>query len=100
MRQGDLAVLILQDVAVSTLQHTGRATAISRRMFAELFAATTGLYTHKLHAHVIEEGVEQSDRVAASADTRNRGVRQPAFRFQNLPPRLVADHAMKIAHHH
>ena len=49
---------------------------------------------------IAEERVEHADGVAASADAGKNRIGQAAFALQNFGARLLADHAMKIAHHH
>ena len=43
--------------------------------------------------------MEQADRVRSAADAGDETVGQAAFRLLHLHARLVADHALKIAHH-
>ncbi len=59
MRQRDLAVVVLQQIAVGALQHAGSAAAEARRMLADAVAASAGLDAHQLHG-------------ASSAGTRER----------------------------
>ena len=44
--------------------------------------------------------MEQADGVAPAADAGNQQIRQPAFLFQDLTPRFLADDTLKIPHHH
>ena len=44
--------------------------------------------------------MEQAHGVRAAADAGDQRIRQPAFKSQYLLARLVADHALEIAHHH
>ena len=43
--------------------------------------------------------MEQADGVRAAADAGKERIRQTAFRRQHLLARLLADHALEIAHH-
>ena len=43
--------------------------------------------------------MEEADGVRPAADAGDDGVRQGAVALQILPPRLVADHALQLAHH-
>ena len=43
--------------------------------------------------------MEQADGVGAAADAGDQRVGQAAFRLQHLLARLVADHALEVAHH-
>ena len=44
--------------------------------------------------------MEQTDGVAAAADTGDEQIGQPFLALQNLAARFDADDAVKIAHHH
>ena len=46
-----------------------------------------------------EERIEQADGIRAAADAGDQQIGQPLFFLQDLPPRFVADDALKIAHH-
>ena len=48
---------------------------------------------------VIQEGGEHADRVGPAADARHHDVGQLAVQRQVLLARLVADHALQVAHH-
>ncbi len=100
MRQRDLAVRILQHVAVGALQHAGSAPAETRGMLAGSVTAAAGFDPYQLHVVIRHERVENSDGVAASAHAGKDRIGQPALRFQNLAARLLADHLLEIAHHH
>ena len=52
-----------------------------------------------LDLRLVEERVEKADRVRAAADAGDQAVRQTAFEFEHLRPRLLADHALEVAHH-
>ena len=52
------------------------------------------------HAHVVlEERVEEPDRVRAAADAGDEEVRQRARRREHLLARLLADHRLEVADH-
>ena len=44
--------------------------------------------------------MEQAHGVGAAADAGDRGVRQSALGFLQLPLRFLADHRLEVAHHH
>ena len=43
-------------------------------------------------------GDEDADRVGAAADAGDHAVGQPALALEHLRARLVADHALQVAH--
>ena len=48
---------------------------------------------------IVDERVEDADRVAAAADAGHDGVGQPAGQLEDLRARLAADHRLELAHH-
>ncbi len=48
---------------------------------------------------VVEEGMEEADRVRAAADRGDERVGKPALRVHDLLAHLVADHRLEVAHH-
>ena len=91
MRQGNLAVSVLQQVTVRTLQHAWSAAAEARRVVADLLAASAGFDADQFDGGIRQERVEDSDGVRSTAHAGEDGIGQPAFGFENLPPRLFAD---------
>ena len=69
-------------------------------MFAERVAAPAGFHADQFHRGIRNEGVEEADGIAAAADAGDQRIGQAAFGFENLPARFLADHLVKIAHHH
>ena len=57
------------------------------------------LHAEHVDGSILEKGIKKADGVGAAADTGHEQIRQALFLFQNLPARLVADDALKIAHH-
>ena len=52
------------------------------------------------HSHVVvQEGMEQADRVRAAADAGDERVRGAALRRHHLFARLAADDRLEVAHH-
>ena len=79
------------------LQHAESATPKSRRVFSiDDFAA--GLNTGHGNALVADERIKQADGVGA-ADTGDQAVGQLLLLLEDLAACLVADHALKVAHH-
>ena len=99
MRLGDLAFLVLQEIGAIAVQHAGPAAGQRRGMLARLDAAARRLDADDAHALVVEEGMEQAHRVRAAADAGHQRVRDAALGFHHLRPRLLADHALEVAHH-
>jgi hypothetical protein len=63
-------------------------------------AVAAGFDAGHAHAFVIEEGMEEADRVAAAADAGDEQIGQALLALQDLAAGLDADHAVEIAHHH
>src|SRR5271169_2179453 len=100
MSQAHLAMLILEQVTESTMQDARRTTGKTGSVVAESETASTGFGTDHLHVRLFEEGIEETDSVAASADTSNEGIGKTANLIERLDAHLVTDNAVKIAHHH
>ena len=49
---------------------------------------------------IVQEGVEQAHGVRSTANACDRGVGQTALRFLELNLGFLADHRLKVAHHH
>src|SRR5690348_997670 len=81
MRRGDLAVLVLQNVGVGTLEdararaHKTLVRGEARGVLAKLSAAAAGLDANHFHIGVGQELVKQADgiRAAANAGEQMRG---------------------------
>jgi len=63
VRQSDLAVLILQDVGISSLQDARHAAAEAHRVIAERGAATARLHADEPDLLVGEKLVERADGI-------------------------------------
>src|SRR5262249_9491326 len=99
MYRGSLAVLVLQDVAETAVQHAGLAVAQRRGVVAGAAPAPARLDADQLDGAVGHERVEHAGRVAAAAHTGDDGVRQPARLLLALLPRLAADDRLEVADH-
>ena len=99
MRQLDVAVLVLQHERARALQHAGAAAGEARRVPPADDRLAAGLDADQPHVAVVEERVEDADRVAAAADARDDRVGQPAGLLEDLRARLAADHRLELAHH-
>src|SRR3954451_3143427 len=90
---------ILQDIRESPLQHSRQAAAKARSVIAQFIAATAGLNPNQLDALVLDEFMENSNRVGSTAYAGDDRRRQLAFSLQDLCSRFTANHRVKIAHH-
>src|ERR1035438_1239524 len=99
MCQRDLAGLVLQHIRKSSLQNARRSAAEARRMLAQRFAAASSLYADQLYFLVLDEVVEDANRVRPSADAGDDGFRQFAFGFENLDASFASNDAVEVAHH-
>src|SRR5579875_800179 len=100
MRRRHLAVAILQNIAVCAVQHAGRSAGEARRVLAEAVAAASGFNADQPHVVLFQERVKHPDGVRSAAHAGKDRIGQAAFALQNFLARLLADDAMKIAHHH
>jgi hypothetical protein len=96
MRLGDLAVLVLQQIGAVAVQHAGFTAREGGACFlcrgpGPPAASTPSIAT----SAIVEEGVEQPDRVAAAADRGDELVGQAAFGLQHLCARFLADDLWK-----
>jgi hypothetical protein len=100
MRERDLAVVVLQKIAVSALQNAGRTAGEARGVLAQFGLRPPASTPISFTPASSPRTVEHADGVAAAADAGENRIGQAAFALQNLRARFDADHAMKIAHHH
>ena len=68
-------------------------------MPAGLDAVAAGLEADQPHVGVVEERVEDPDRVGAAADAGGDGVGQPPGALEHLLAGLQADDAVEVADH-
>ena len=96
----DLTVIGLQKISAVAVQHAGLA-AIDRGRVAvgNVEPMARRFDPEDLDLRLVEERVKKADRVRAAADAGDQTVRQTAFEFEHLRPRLLADHALEVAHH-
>ena len=69
-------------------------------VLAQFVAAPACLDAQHFHAGIAQECVEQSDGIRAAAHAGHQQVRETALGLEDLRPRLLPDHFVKIAHHH
>ena len=99
MRRLDVAVLVLQHERARALQHAGDAAREARGVTARRDRLAAGLDADQPHLRVVDERIEDADRVAAAADARDHRVRQAPGLLEDLRARLAADHRLELAHH-
>src|SRR5579864_604291 len=99
MGQRNLPTRILQNIGIRSLQHSRRPSAKTSRMFAQSLAASTCLDANQPDSFVVQEIVENPDRIRPAAYTCNDRSRQLSLSLQYLRPRLASDHTMKITYH-
>src|SRR5581483_7536586 len=90
VRVRDLTVVVREDRRPRAVEHA-RAPAPERRGAGRLDADDA-------HLLVLEEAVEEADRVRAAADARHDRLGEPPLGRENLLARLVPDDALQVAH--
>ena len=94
-----LPVIGLQQVGAVAMQDAGAAAIQGRRVLTGFDTVARRLDANQAHTLVIDEGMEQADRIRPAANTGHHRVRQAAFALQYLRAGLNADHALKVADH-
>src|SRR5690606_26258079 len=97
VRLDRLPVFILQQVAAGTVQDAGTAALDRGRVLLGIDAIAGRLDAVESDALVVEERVEDADRIRASADARDHGIRKTTELLEQLCARLLADDALEIA---
>ncbi len=100
VRLDGLAVLVLQQVRVRTLESARGATGECRCMPTGLDAVAGGLVADELDRRVADERVEDADGVRATAHTRDDRIGQAPGRRLHLCTRLETHDALEVAHDH
>src|SRR5262249_35025879 len=91
---------VLQQVRPRPVQHSGAAAGDAGRVAAGLDAVAASLEAVQAYPGVGDERVEDADRVGAATHARGDGVGQATGHIEALLPRLDADPANEVAHHH
>src|ERR1700690_3288435 len=99
MRISHLPRRILQQIGIGSLQYARRTSVKARGMFAKVLAAPAGLDADELHSLVLNELIEDANRIRSAADARDNRSGQSAFGLEDLRARLPSDDLVKIAHH-
>ncbi len=95
-----LAVFVLQQVGERPLERAGRATGEGRRVPTGLDAVAGRLVADQPHAGIVDERVEDADRIRSAADAGGHRVGQPARLVEHLRAGLQPDHPLEVTHHH
>ena len=95
----DLPVVVADHIGAVAMQHARTAGGDRGGMPAGLDAVARRFDADDRHFGIVEERMEQADRVAAAADAGDDRIRQPAIVGQHLRARLASDHGVEIAHH-
>ena len=97
MGGSDLAVGVLQKIAVGAVQNPGASPRERRRVTARLESLARRLDAHQLHGRIAQERVEDPDRIRASPDAGHDGVGKAPEALLALLPRLAADDRLEVA---
>ena len=84
MGRRNLAVVVLQHVAVGSLQHARHSAVEARGVIAQRFAAASGLDANEAHILIRDKRGEHADCVGAAADAGHHRIRQAAFAREHL----------------
>src|SRR5260370_30896757 len=99
MGQLDLPFFVREQKSLCALQHAEPAALEPRRVLAAPNSFTTCFNADHSDKSVLQEGMEQANRLTAAADAGDKQVWQSFFALHNLTPRFNADYAVKIADH-
>ena len=96
----DLPVLIGQEKRFASLQYAEFAALEARGVASGFDPLSAGFDPDHADVLVLEKGIEKSDRIAPATHAGHEQVGQALLAFEDLAPRLLADHAVEVAHHH
>src|SRR5256885_12975333 len=82
------------------MKYAGLAVRECCGMLAERRASPARFYADELNPLVIDEGIEDPRGIGTTANAREHVIRQSPLDLHALRPRLVADDALEIPHHH
>ena len=99
MRQLDVARIVLKHERARALQHAGASAGKPRGMTSGRDPLASRFHADQTHRLVVDERVEDPDRVAAATDARHDDVGKAADLIEHLAARLAADHGLELAHH-
>src|ERR1700730_7169346 len=99
MRFDGLPVFVLQQIRERSLERTWRATRAGRGVTPGLDAVAPSLVAAEPDPRIVDERVEEADRVGPAANARCHRVGQPTGLLDNLHPCFQPDNALKVTHH-
>src|SRR5262247_3484486 len=99
MRQLDIAGIVLEDEGSCALQDARAAAGEACRMTPAGDFLTARFDADETHARIVDETVEDSNRVAAAADAGDYDIGQAAGLLEHLTAGFAADHRLELAHH-
>ncbi len=82
--EGDLAVVILQDIGIGSLEDARCSAAEACSVLSETRAAATGFDADEADVFIRNELVKGADGVGAAADTGDDGSGQAVFLLEDL----------------
>ncbi|CAI8341573.1 MAG: Uncharacterised protein [Rhodospirillaceae bacterium] len=99
MALDNLAVLVLQQVGAVAVQHARLTPGQGGGVLVTLKPVAPGFDADDAHVLVVEEGVEQAQRIRPTADTGDQRVRQAAFAFEHLFLGFLTNHRLEVPDH-
>src|ERR1700736_2703464 len=100
MGQFDLAFFIGEEKGFRSLQNAEPSTLKPRGVLTTANAFAAGFHPDHPYMLILQEWMEEADRVAATADAGDQQIGQSFFALENLPARFHANDALEITHHH
>src|SRR5678815_499625 len=99
MGQLDVPRIVLEHERSRTLQHACAPACEARSVTSGRDSLATGFDADEAHGRVIDEGIEDPDRIAAATHARHDNIRKTANLFEHLPASLSANHRLELTHH-
>src|SRR5215831_8348890 len=98
MRLLDLAIRVLQQQGVRSVEHAGTAVGDRGSVLAKASAPPAGLDADDLDRGIGDKGMEGTDGVGSAADAGDERIRQPPGTGEYLRARLPADDRLELAY--
>src|SRR5262245_13528078 len=100
MRCRNLSFLSLQDIRVGPLQNAGPSPLESRSVLTQSRTTPSGLDTDHRNLFILQEGMKQTNGIAASSNAGQQSVGESVFLAEDLFFSFSANHRLKVSHHH